>query len=537
MKSTHTARVLQGLFVLVLLPGGAAGQAAEPPADLVIVGGRIFTGDEHRPWAEALAIRGEWIVAVGDPGAVEALAGPATRRIDVEGRLVIPGINDAHVHSGLGVAASPIPGVGPQSPLEEVLDSLASVAARTPPGQWIAGNVGVPALLVTGADRFALDRVAPDHPVYLLFFTGHGLLLNSRALLAMGIAEDVADPPGGWHVRIAETGELSGMLHGYANFDVRRRLGHTRGDADQVGALRGFAVGAAALGITTVQDMPVNGVLHTRRWLEAADVPIRWRLIDFPFTGESATAAVGHLAVKWVVDGTPVEGGILTRRPHGDRPGHHGGVYLAPDQIRSQLAAAVAERRQILLHVAGDSTLATVISAMEALAPDSVWRALRVRIEHGDHLAPDQIAAVRRLGMVPVQNPSHLDFPELLRVRFPDRVGDYQPLRSLVEAGIPLALGSDGPLNPYLNILWAATHANTPSEALSVEQALRAYTWGSAYAEHTEHEKGTLAVGMLADLAVLSQDIFTVPLAQLPETRSVLTLVDGRVVHDALEAP
>jgi hypothetical protein len=186
-----------------------------------------------------------------------------------------------------------------------------------------------------------------------------------------------------------------------------------------------------------------------------------------------------------------------------------------------------------MIHVSGDSAAALVLRLMAELGPDSAWVRRRVRLEHGDGLTADLWPLARRLGVVVVQNPSHLMVPPSLVA---ERVGAAPPaagaLRSLLAAGVPLALGSDGPPDPFLNVFFATTHALNPREALTREQAVAAYTRGSAYAEFAEGEKGTLAPGMLADLVVLSQDLFTVP-AAIPATKAVLTLVGGRAVFDA----
>src|SRR5439155_1480972 len=179
-------------------------------------------------------------------------------------------------------------------------------------------------------------------------------------------------------------------------------------------------------------------------------------------------------------------------------------------------------------------TTARAVALLPAAAPESTWHALRPRIEHGDFLTADLVPSARRLGVVVVQNPARFTILDLIRRRYgPGRAGVAQPLRSLLTAGVPIALGSDGPMNPYLNIMLAVTHPVNPGEALTREQAVLAYTRGSAYAEFAEREKGTLAPGMLGDLAVLSQDIFTVPLGELSQTESVLTMVGGKVADDA----
>jgi len=188
----------------------------------------------------------------------------------------------------------------------------------------------------------------------------------------------------------------------------------------------------------------------------------------------------------------------------------------------------------LLVHAVGDSAIAVLLGLLSAAAPESTWHALRPRIEHGDFLTADLVPSARRLGVVVVQNPARFTILDLIRRRYgPGRAGVAQPLRSLLTAGVRIALGSDGPMNPYLNIMLAVTHPVNPGEALTREQAVLAYTRGSAYAEFAEREKGTLAPGMLADLAVLSQDIFTVPLGELWQTESVLTMVGGKVAYDA----
>ena len=175
---------------------------------------------------------------------------------------------------------------------------------------------------------------------------------------------------------------------------------------------------------------------------------------------------------------------------------------------------------------------------MRAEAPDSTWRRLRPRLEHADALGRDQIAAVKALGIVVVQNPSHLALPVVMTARWgAERLRTIDLMRTLVDSGVPLAIGSDGPREPGLNIMFATIHPNVPGEALTREQAVTAYTRGSAYAAFAERERGTLAPGMLADIAVLSQDVFTAPPNALPATTSVVTIVGGRILHDALTPP
>ncbi|MBB4635380.1 amidohydrolase [Longimicrobium terrae] len=541
--------IIAALAVLVMAPA-AHGQAP----DLILTGGKVFTADSARPWAEAVAIRGDRIVAVGSTAEISGLAGASTRRISLDGRVVIPGINDAHDHAGdaeFGVRFSADPSPMPDPAFAAVLDSVRAVAARTPAGTWIRATIGARILDDTAARRTALDRAAPRHPVLLSAWTGHGAVLNTAALRAVRIPESARDSAGGWYERDA-SGRLTGAMHEYAQWRVLQRLHSASPDSAIVASLQRYAAGAAAMGITSVQIM--NGYLDaptTVRVLRQARLPIRVRAIPFSMTGSPAGAAdewrgvernpapkTVISGVKWILDATPIDRNAAMRQAYADRPGWHGRLNFPPDTIRAILAQALASREQLMLHISGDSALPVLFSAMQSLAPDSVWRQLRVRIEHGDWLSGELLPVARRLGVVLVQNPTHLALdPDMLQARFGGAPAGLLPLRTVLAAGVPVAFGSDGPNNPFLNLMLATVHPTHPDEALTREQAVIAYTRGSAYAEFAEREKGTLAPGMLADLAVLSQDIFSVPPPALPGTTSVLTLVGGRIMHDELTRP
>jgi predicted amidohydrolase YtcJ len=515
---------------LCVLP--AEGQRSrERRADVVLTGGRVFTADPSHPWAEAVAIRGDRIIAVGTLAEVRRLMGRATHEIPLGGRVVIPGINDAHDHVGevampgeFRTSASPTP----DPTLAQVLDSVRAVAARTPSGRWIKATIGLGILNDAGARRDALDRVAAGHPVLLWSWWGHGAVLNTAALRSLGIAEGAADPLGGWYERDA-TGRLTGRLDEYAEWGAMRQLYSTFPERTIVAGLEAFADSSLRLGVTTVQDMAgyFDPMLTTRAFRDAR-LPIRVRLIQWPIPDargrnerewnavpRTPAPRVAVSGRKWVLDGTPIEQNALMRRPYAGRPGWYGRLDFPLDTVRAILAGALTPgAAQLALHIVGDSTTELVLSAMESLAPDSVWRARRVRFEHGNGVVGAQVERVRRLGVIIAQ----------------PRGG--APLRSWMAAGIALAYGSDNLRNPFYNMMVATTgQGGDPAEALTREQAVVMYTRGSAYAEMAEQEKGMLAPGMLADLAVLSQDIFTVPSQALPATTSVLTIIAGRVVR------
>jgi predicted amidohydrolase YtcJ len=530
----------------VPVPAIANAQRVAAP-DLVLTGGRIFTADSLHPWAEAIAVRGARIVAVGRDAGIAALASPATRRVALGGRVVVPGFNDAHTHIGAdgdGVRFATSDSPTPDTPIGVIVDSLAAIVKRAPSGTWIRTEVGENVLGDPAARRTALDRVAPRHPVILHGWTGHGAVLNSAAMVVAKL-DTVKDPEGGWIERDSR-GRATGRIDEYVLFNMGRRRSIARGAPAAIAALRSYDAQAATFGITSVQNM-VTGL--TPSILAAATranaLRLRHRVIPFEMSqvgsretawrgvrgGNALTTVSG---AKTILDGTPIERLALMRAPYADRAGWYGRANWPLDTIVVLLREAIASGQQPIFHSVGDSTIALVFTAMRRVAPDSTWRRVRLRLEHADNLMPDQFADAKRLGIVVVQNPTHLAVPVLAARWGAERVARSQMLRGILAAGIPLAIGSDGPANPYLNIMFAAMNPANTSQALTREQAVVAYTRMSAYAEHAERDKGTLAVGKLADLAVLSQDIFTIPLQALPGTTSVLTLVGGRVTHDAL---
>ena len=314
-------------------------------------------------------------------------------------------------------------------------------------------------------------------------------------------------------------------------------------DEEAVKELKKIADEAVAFGITSLQIMSTMRVERFVRLLKTADLPIRIRAIPFSLTGakerdlseirqlsklKTANPKITPNGIKWILDGTPFERGAALRKPYADDPTARGKLNFAEAEIAKMLRESLNFRQPILLHAVGDRTVESVLRAMENIKTVD-WRAKRVRIEHGEGLTPDLITRAEKLGVVVVQNPTHLALAEMLHALFSPG-NKFSPVRSLIEAHIPFALGSDDPMNPFLNIMLASIHPARPTEAITREQAVRAYTSGSAYAEFAENEKGTLTKGKLADLTVLSQDIFTAPVAEIQKTQSLLTIIGGKIV-------
>lgn len=484
--------------------------SAEP--SLVLVGGKVFTGDATRPFAEAVAIEGERISAVGTTAEIRALAGSRTQVVDLAGRTVIPGINDAHMHPGFAVPVFRIDqGLDPKRAAVEA--AIHNAAEETPADTWIWVTIGPSVLLDPEINAESLETYAGGRKVMMVVWTGHGAIMSNGAMAALNVKPDAKDPDGGWFGRDAD-GRIDGRAFEYAQYPLERKVADLATDAELLDHVRGWSDELLAYGITSAQVMPWGSEPRFIDAVARARTPIRVRVIDFLDHADSKTDAV-----KWILDGTPLERNAALRSEYaGGGKGRLNFKDFAP-----MVRAAATAKRQILVHAAGDQAAETALKAF-AQNPTLV----RPRIEHGDGVQRDLLPLAKSTGAVIVQNPTHFE----ARPFFP--AGDYQLLKSFMTAGIPIALGSDGATNPYLNILLAAERANNPAEALTREEAVRAYTSGSAFAEMKEKDKGTIAKGMLADLAVLSQDIFTVPPPALPETQSVLTIIGGKIVYSRM---
>lgn len=518
------------LSIILLLAAACQTATALEPASLVLFGGKIFTADPTGPWAEAIAIRGTRIAAVGTDRQVRRLAGSQTRVIDLRGRVVVPGINDAHIHEPW-TAETRAMDLAETRDIADLLEAIRAVVLETPLGEHLGAELSIALLDTPGLTRAAIDAVAPSHPVTLSVRGGHAALLNTEALRRAGIGESAADPGRGWYGR--RDGRLDGWVYEHALWDLHERAMAAETDEAVIARLRAVSNEAASLGITTLQTMSSVEPARLASLIARLDLPVRWRVIAFESDPPSALPP-SH-PVKYVLDGTPIERNAALREPWSDRPGARGVLAYSDSEIRAILREAAAGR-PTLLHAVGDDAVGRVLRIMASVPAD--WPSRRLRIEHAEGLSPAMLTEARRLGVVIVQNPAHFMDPQMMQARLgPERMAWFQPVRTLVEARVRFALGSDGPMNPWLNVMFAAANPTRPEEALERQQAIAAYTRGAAFAEFQETEKGTLARGRLADLAVLSQDVFTVPLEQLPATRSDLTIVGGEIVHETESLP
>jgi predicted amidohydrolase YtcJ len=532
------------MIVFLLLCFAAYTSFAQAP-DLILSHCQVIEmGAGAEAKAHAIAIRGDRIIAVGSNEEILKSAGPATIVYDLQDRLVLPGFNDAHYHWMPRPAGDEVRLSGMDPSWSEVLAAIKKAATSSPVGTWIYA-ASTPAIVNNPrANRLDLDTVAANHPVWVASPTGHGLIISTAAMRRLGLRDDEPDTGDVRYERLPETQRLSGRFLEYTQWIQNRRLAELTPKLEKLKSIHEMSNDAVRFGITSMQIMPTSTIREFEGLLSEAAVPIRIRVMDFTLPGDASwninadgppdldfAAKVRVSGLKWVLDGTPIERGAALRKPYADDPASQGQLNLTPEKLRSVVQRAWKSNDQTLFHVAGDRAAADLLTAMESVGTPSGWRAKRLRMEHGEGILADLLPRAQRLGVLVVQNPIHFDNHELNHARY-GTDEKFQPFRSLAANGIPIAIGSDGPMNPYLNIMFATLHPSQPNEAITRVQAVDAYTLGSAYAEFAEQSKGQLAVGEFADITVPSADIFAMPTEALPSVHSVLTIIGGKVEHD-----
>lgn len=513
-------------------------------ADVILTNGKIFTSNQAQLYAEAVAVKGNKIISVGKSAEIQKLAGKNTKVVNLQGRTVVPGFNDAHYHHGAYPSGYIIrfPEDGSELSWQQLKDSITNATKRVPAGTFIISAMGNTVGTDTSINRAVLDELAPNHPVYLGAYWGHVVYFNSAAMKAMGLSQTQSDVKGGPFGRIPGTDLLNGRAYEYACVYLRAKL--PGNDQLFAASLQSMAQEAVHFGVTSIQNMCTGGTPEKYlEMLQQVRIPVRFRLIRWAGMGLDEKLIIPALTLpqkhgklplvtlsgtKWMLDGTPIERGAYYSTEYKDQPGWKGKLNFSKSEIRSMLNELTTRQDQPMFHVVGDSTIDFVLSELQSSKQN--WANRRIRFEHGDALMPASYETAKKLGVIIVQNPSHFTIVDVLSARYESTLAKHaEPMKSLLKAGIPVAIGSDGPMNPYLNIMFACLHPFNPAEALTVEEAVIAYTKTSAYAEFSDN-KGTLAPGQLADLVVLSQDIFTIPLQALPGTHSLLTMIDGKII-------
>jgi len=543
-----TIAFLSYLVTTFLVVLGSA-QAQSDVADTIVVNGNIFTGSDAHPRAEAIAIKGERIIAVGTSQKISSLAGPKTKKIDAAGRLVIPGIMDTHIHYWVNnlptVENIDFGGWAPSC--KHVLESVAQKVKDVPNGNLLFGFMGSDAFFDPDCTPSALDRIAPHTAVFLAAGTVHAGMLNSTAVKWFGVDTSAPPPLAGWYGKDTKSKTWDGVVHDSAMLSLFVRTSSDGSHDDE--KMRKYILDEAKWGVTANTFMEYNPGARIEQ-LARVNAPFRVWVMPFAQyeTGskrrrlqqvtvpEAIADRVTSRGEKWVLDGTPVERTAPLRAPYTDDPTTSGQLDYPDAAVRAILSEALQHSLPLMLHVGGDRSTEQLFDQMDATGGERVWAKRRVRIEHGDGVVNDLIPRAKKLGLIVAKNPMYFLGDVNLRRLGPQRAAVWNPCRSLQDAGIPVVLASDGGpglpfLNPFLNIQIATNYPANPKEAITREEALIAFTRTAAYSEFVEDRLGTLEVGKLADLAVLSQDIFKVSNDDLPKTESVLTIVGGKIAY------
>lgn len=551
-----------GLLLLAVAVAVACRSSVPPvTADLIVTNARVWTGEPARPAAEAIAVAGGRVAAVGSAAAVSAWRGPSTRMIDARGSRVLPGFNDSHVHfvsGGLQLDAVDLR----QAPsAREFARLIGERAQKTPAGEWVLGGdwddqLWSPPDLPT---RQLIDPASPATPVFVNRFDGHMAVANSLALKLAGVTAQTPDPPGGTIVR-DQKGMPTGVLKDAAMGLVYKVVPALTAERRMAAVKRALAH-ASSLGVTSLRDMgpdpadlaayaelAEHGELSARisaappelRWDEQARLGIR-RGFGTPFFRLGA--------VKGFADGSLGSTTAYFFDPYTDAPNTRG--LLADEMIpvegmRRRLIGADAAGLQLCVHAIGDHAVSMVLDLFTDVQRTNGARDRRFRIEHAQHVAGKDFARFADLKVIAAVQPYHaIDDGRWAERRIgAERIKTTYAFKSFLDAGVRLALGSDwpvAPMNPLLGIYAAVTRATldgkhptgwVPDQKISVEEAVRGYTAGSAYAEFSEGEKGAVGPGMFADLVILSEDIFAIEPARIRDVAVRTTIVGGRVVYE-----
>jgi predicted amidohydrolase YtcJ len=537
---------------------------SKPTVDLIVTNAKVWTVDKAHPTAQAVAVLGDRIVAVGSNADVEVLRRPDTKVIDGGGKLLLPGFNDAHVHFVDGGLQLDSVQLNDATSTDEFVRRVREQAQKTPKGEWIKGGdwdetKWSPPNLPT---KDLIDPVTPDNPVFLGRYDGHGAVANSAALRLAGITAQTPDPPGGVIVRDAQ-GNPTGALKDAAKelvIKVIPRLSHEQ----RLRAMRRALEYAASLGITSVQHMNdgednyadiraygellQSGELTTRvyvapaisDWQDQAKVGIRHAF-------GSSFLRIG--ALKSFADGSLGSRTAYFFDPYSDDPSNSGllGKQMQPlSRVRDWMTQADAAGLQLCTHAIGDRAISTVLDLYTDVVRANRGMERRFRIEHAQHMAEKDFARFAQLDVIAsVQPYQAIDDGRWAEARIGhDRASRTYAFRTFLNHGVHLAFGTDwdvAPLNPILTVYAAVTRATLdgknpngwfPEQKLSVAEAVEAYTTGSAYAEFQEKEKGSITPGKLADMVLLSDDIFAIDPVRIRDVKVLKTIVGGRLVWD-----
>lgn len=565
LRSRGVFFVLAGCVIV----GCSRSQVAGECADLVLRGGRVFVADEEHTIVEAVAVSGDRIAASGTSESVSGSICADTRVVELDGRLVTPGMNDAHLHLGPGgLTLAQVPLLQTRS-ASDVEARVREAAQRAEPGEWILGRGWDHTLWPPedlGPDGWpvieTLDRAAPDNPVVLRRVDGHSAWMNSAAMEAAGLGPHTPDPVGGQFRRDPETGELTGIiLETPAREIVMAHAPLPSIPRVREGIRRALDL-ARRVGVTSVQTQArVIDIDYYRELERSGDLTLRiyaWRpltrdtLEEYRRQGVAQASGSEWLrlgAMKAYADGSLGSRTATMLEEYADDPGNHGIEVTPADTLRRLMHAADSAGLQLFIHAIGDSANRLVLDIVEEIGRTGPARPRRHRIEHAQILDAADIPRFAKLGVIAAMQPTHattdMRWAEARIGRQRAAEGAYV-WRKLLDSGASVAFGTDWavePLAPVQGLYSAVTRQSReepgvpdggwlPDQRLTIEEAIRLYTAVPAYAEFEEHRKGTLREGMLADMVVWDRDLLAVPAEELLDSGPVFTIVGGRIVYE-----
>lgn len=548
-------------FLIALGVAACSNAPQHAPADLVILHGHVWTVDKSLPKAEAVAVAGDRIVAVGTDSEASKWIGPNTKQIDAQGKSVFPGFNDAHVHFSSG--GNEISGVHLRDAAtrEEFARRIGEQAKKLNKGEWITGGTWDHELWGGELPTHDwIDAVTPDNPVFVTRYDGHMGLANSLALKLAGVTRATRDIPGGTIVR-DKSGNPTGVMKDAAADLIYRAIPAET----EPQLLRDIHAGmreAARHGVTSIQDISSTGDFRAYQTLEGRDqLTLRIYCIT-PLPQWQGPAAAGiragfgdawvHTgALKGFADGSLGSTTALFEQPYSDAPNTSGipnAMMLPEGNMLKMALGADKAGLQLAVHAIGDKAnrimldIYTEVEKQNGVRPDRRWR-----IEHAQHLRPEDFARFAKLGVIASVQPYHaIDDGRWAEKRIGhERCKTTYAFRTLLDHGVKLAFGSDwtvAPLDPILGIYAAVTRATLdgknpngwfPEQKLTVAESVEAYTMGSAYAEFREKQKGSITPGKWADLVVLDSDLFAIAPEKIKDAKVLHTIVGGKVVYSA----
>ena len=520
------------------------GFQGQEKAEFVLINGKVFTVSDKNPQVEAVAVREEKIIALGTSEEMARYIGPATHVLDADGKLVLPGFIDAHCHIDYGGSTLSMLDLRPALTVDYIQKQIAGRIQELPKGATVIGYASFPNPgLFKGLGwptKDILDEVSPDNPVLIRRMGGHAIWVNSVALERSGITRDTESPSGGEIIKDPETGEPTGILkEAAANLlkvesawnsreNVERALEH----AAKLG-LTGVQTDAGLSFVELLNQLKDEGKLTLRiyAWIPVHELDryiekgIQWRQGD-----EMVRAGL----VKIYIDGTIGVRSALMFESFAEEPGNTGLAQYEEEEFYALVEKAHKNGYQVGVHAIGDKGVHWVLNAFERAQLKHGKKGLRHRVEHCTVVTFEDTKRFGELGVVASMQPNITGGEMYRRIRLGvERARRVDMWRTLLDNGAVLAWGTDwpvSPLNPMENLYQLVTRYYK-EERLTMAEAIKYYTYGSAYASHEEDIKGTLEVGKLADMVVLSRDLFTIPAREILKTEVLYTILGGKIIY------